>query len=225
MSINSPFPQFFFSLFPLNTPYSQQPQNSYKSIVFLWAILCSVKLLGWASYCLFFLLFNVLLPLKSKKNTIPLSLWSFSLFPLKPPTHANWQHAARQDQILNSSRHGLTHFFSILPITFPLLLLLLSFPLTLTHHHNHHLCLSLLLLSPNDAVSISLPAAAGPSSPLSPASVLPTLSRWVFYDFRESSYWTRGIFIFICLFIYLSQLKLERLLMDIVLFYFIFILI
>ena len=141
MSINSPFPQFFFSLFPLNTPYSQQPQNSYKSIVFLWAILCSVKLLGWASYCLFFLLFNVLLPLKSKKNTIPLSLWRFSLFPLKPPTHANWQHAARQDQILNSSRHGLTHFFSILPITFPLLLLLLSFPLTLTHHHNHHLCL------------------------------------------------------------------------------------
>ena len=155
-------------------------------------------------FCLFFLLFNILLPLKSKQNTIPLSLWSFSLFPLKPPTRANWQHAARQDQILNSSRHGLTHFFSILPISFLLLLLLLYFPLTLTRHHHHHLRLSLLLLSPNDAVSISLLATAGLSSPLSSVSVLPILSRWVFYDFRESSYWTRGIFIFICLFIYLS---------------------
>ena len=76
-----------------------------------------------------------------------------------------------------------------------------SFPLTLTHHH--HLCLSLLLLSPNNAISISLPATAGLSSPLSLASAVPTLSRWVFYDFRESSYWTRGNFIFICLFIYL----------------------
>ena len=219
-------------------------QNSYKCIVFLWAILCSVKLLGRASYCpfviclmyfyhFFFLVKrNIIKKTKQNykaqgkpclqnaarqltKNPIPISLWSFSLFPLKPPTRTNWQHAARQDQILNSSRQlTFSPFSQSLSYSF-----FFFFYLSLLHLHTtttttfiSHYCFSL-----QTTPFPFPPAAAGPSSPLSPASVLPTLSQWVFYDFRESSYWTRGFFFCICLFIYLSQLKLER-----VLFYFYF---
>ena len=156
----------------------------------------------------------------------PFPQFFFSLFPLTLPTRANWQHAiARQDQILNSSRQvtfspfsqslscsfffffylSLLHLHTTTTTTFVsrycFSLQTMPFPFLCQLRlacHLHFLWLRQYQLSLDESFMISEKVVIGPEGIL---------------------------FLFVYLFIYLSQLKLERLLMDIVLFYFIFILI